>query len=133
MNERQPEATEIDDIIEDQIDRMMNTRGMSRAEAELLMLPRVRDNAPFTREESRRLHPSAITKRPRQYSAGRPPVGEDSQDVYGEILNDEQVATNTRGIALARQVFSVSDTELTTRERAIERARREKKERGFNA
>lgn len=132
MNERQPEPTELDEITEKKIDYIMNTRGFSRADAEQLLSARHLESTPYTREESKPQHPSAGSKVLRFYR-GRPPIGEDSEDVYTGILSDEQVATNTRGIALARQVFSMSDTELTPRERAIERARREKKERGFNA
>jgi hypothetical protein len=128
MNERQPEATDLDDPIEEKIDYIMNTRGFSRADAEHLLSERHAENPQFTREESRYYHPSATARRLRLYR-GRPPVGEDSKDVFTGILSDAQVMTNTRGIALARQVLSASQSELTPQERAIARAKAEKKNR----
>lgn len=130
MNERQSEPTEIDDATNDEVVRIMDTRGISRSDAERIMAVREDADLRFTREESREQHPSTGTPRRRpSLSRGRLAVSYDSEDIYTGILSDEQVRTNTLGIAGVRAVMHATDQELTPHERAIARAKAERKSR----
>ena len=133
MNERHPEATEHDDAPEERIAYIMDTRGISRTDAEVAIAGWVKVGAavtPATYEESVRQHPAASTRRPR-VSYGRPPVGYDSQDVPTGYIDEEQTKINARGAALVRATFQIDNRELSSHELAIERAKREKKDRGY--
>ena len=130
MNERLSESTEHDDATEERIAYMMDTRGYSRADAQYVLDGHIGDAGvvtPVPYEESVRQHPAAAAKRPRaRYS--RPAVGEDSQDVFTGYIDPEQAKINSRGAALVREIFRVDQTELTPHERAIARAKLEKRE-----
>lgn len=129
MHERYPESTDLDEINHNQTAALVDKLGISWVDARSrLGLQDVEEPTP-TRQQSMQLHPSAFRRRHPNNS--RPPVGEDSQDVMTGILSDEQVEINSRGIALAREVLKLNQTELTPQERAIARAKREKRARGF--
>lgn len=131
MSERLPELTELDDATEEKIAYIMDTRGYSRADAQYVLDGHIGENGvvtPVPYEESVRQHPTTPrTQRPRTRYSGRPPVGEDSQDVPTDI-SEEQARINTRGAALVRAAMNLdAPQELSGYERARERAKRERK------
>lgn len=134
MYERPSEPTELDDATEEKIAYIMDTRGYSRADAEAavdankkeyLLPPSPSSEAPGQQQSI-----SVTGKRPRpRYS--RPAVGEDSQDVFTGYIGREQAKINSRGAAMVRAAFRVDQVELTPQERAIARAKLEKRGRRF--
>jgi hypothetical protein len=133
MHERPSEPTELDDKTEEKIARIMDTRGYSRADAEAavdasrkgnLLPPSLAYEAPVQRSAP------MPAKRPRTYYS-RPRVTQDSQDEFTGLIDREQAKTNTRGAALVREIFRVDQVELTPQERAIARAKLEKRGRRF--
>ncbi len=133
MTERLSEMTEHDDATEERITHLMDTRGLSRADAQneiagWAVTGTVAPAVPYN--ESVRQHPARVAPRPR-VRRSRPPVGEDSQDVATGLIDEEQAIVNTRGAALVRQVLRVDTRELTAHERAIERAKLERRGRRY--
>jgi hypothetical protein len=134
MNERHSEPTEHDDATEERIAYIMDTRGISRTDAEIAIAGWVKVGAavtPATYEESVRQHPAAASTRRTRVRYGRPPVGYDSEDVSTGYIDEKQAKINARGAALVRATFRVDNRELSGHELAIERAKREKKDRGY--
>jgi hypothetical protein len=132
MNERLSESTELDDATEERIAYIMDTRGYSRADAQYVLDGHIGDAGvvtPVSYEESVRQHPAAAAKRPRaRYS--RPRVVQDSEDVATDI-SEVQAEINTRGAALVRAALQLDTQELSGYERALARARLEKRGRRF--
>jgi len=125
MNEHYPDQPSDEESIEIEIGHLMDTRGLSRAAAiHLLGLDYVPQ---ATRTESRYEHPA----RKGRSSRGRPPVGEDSQDIFSGIINEVQARTNMIGAASLRAANRVPDSELTSQERAQRRSRDERRGRRF--
>jgi hypothetical protein len=133
MNERLSESTELDDATEERIAYIMDTRGYSRADAQYVLDGHIGDTGvvtPVPYEESVRQHPAnAAAKRPRaRYS--RPRVVQDSEDVAPD-LSEAQAEINTRGAALVRAALQLDTQELSGYERALARAKLERKGRRF--
>lgn len=133
MHERPSETTELDDKTEEKIARIMDTRGYSRADAEAAVDASRKDNLlpPSLAYEAPVQRSAPVpAKRPRTYYS-RPRVTQDSQDEFTGLIDREQAKTNTRGAALVREIFRVDQVELTPQERAIARAKLEKRGRRF--
>ena len=125
MNERYPGQPSTEDVIESQIMYLMDTQGLSRAAAiHRLGLDYVPQT---TRTDSQYQHPA----RRGRSSYGRPPVGEDSEDIFTGMIDAVQARTNTIGAASVRAVNRVPDSELSIEERARRKAKDSKRGRRF--
>lgn len=133
MHERPSEPTEFDDAIEEKIAYIMDTRGYSRADAEAAIDAGKRNAdlpSPLSYEAPIQQSTSIDVRQPRRRYA-RPAVGEDSLDVFTGYIGEEQATINARGVALVRAVLRVDQVELTPQERAIARAKLEKRGRRY--
>lgn len=136
MNERQPESTELDDHTDNQVNYLMDTLGISFAEAQNRLGIRDDNEPRFTRAESRRLHPSNV-RSSRNYESRY-----DGEMATGIHLNApderspeeriEQAEINMRGWALVQEVLRPMRPEPSPQQLAIDRARQERRRQDRN-
>jgi hypothetical protein len=130
MNERHPDAAKIDDSTLKQIEYLTDTLGISWADAKTRLGVQDGETPAFTRDESIRLHPSNTTpatdRSPRRKYESRYD-GDTFSVIDTTEKTNKQVAINAVGIAGVRAAMRVPDSELTVQQRAINRAKDEKR------